>query len=452
MPKFGARVVWLRSRPSRWSTRMTAAFDAAERVSGGPASSTLPNPSTWKLKRSLRSSTAAATWLLKSARTRDAVTEPITTAKPVRMTNVSAAETMASRHRIGIDSSTEHVPRPADRVQQPRVATGLQLAAQVRDEHLDGVRRREGVVAPDLLEEALARDDDALVAHEVLEQLELALGQLDRALAAPDLVRVGVQRQVGDDERRAAPRRPPAQQRPQSGEQLLALERLDEVVVGARVEPFDARLDRVARGEHQDRHVVGRAQPPRDLDAVELGQSEVEDDEVGVVGRRLVERRLAVAGDAHVVAVQAQGALEDLGDLVVVLDDEHPRIATDTGHRTAKGRARDERQISIRSTGGQPVARGEDRRIGAHGLRVLDAGAGVEQDDLVVGLEPAVGAQPADRRDTGGALRADERALEAGGLAHRCEQLVVGHRDRAPAGLGDRVEDPRRPQRGRDGG
>src|SRR3954453_5069985 len=332
MPKFGAPVVWPSRRPSRCSARITPSWGAAERFSGGPSRSTSPPLSTWKLKRSLRSSTAAATWLLKSARTRDAVTEPITTAKPVRMTNVSAAETMASRHRIGIDSSTEHVPRPADRVQQPRLATGLQLAAPVRDEHLDGVRRREGVVAPDLLEEALARDDDALVAHDVLEQLELALGQLDRALAALDLVRVGVQRQVGDDERRAAPRRPAAQQRAQPGEQLLALERLDEVVVGARVEALDARLDGVARGKHEDRHVVGRAQPARDLDAVELRQAEVEDHEVRMVGRGLVERGLAVAGDAHVVAVQAQGALEDLGDLVVVLDDEHPRIATDTVH------------------------------------------------------------------------------------------------------------------------
>src|SRR4051812_24071739 len=132
-------------------------------------------------------------------------------------------------------SSTQHVPRAADGVQQSRLAARLELAPQVRDEDLDRVRRRERVVAPDLFEEALARDDDALVAHEVLEQLELALRQLDRAVAARDLMRIRVQREVGDDERRAAARRPAAQQRAQAGEQLLALERLDEVVVGAGV-------------------------------------------------------------------------------------------------------------------------------------------------------------------------------------------------------------------------
>jgi hypothetical protein len=141
-------------------------------------------------------------------------------------------------------------------------------------------------------------------------------------------VRVGVQREVADDDRGAAAWWTAPEQRAQAREQLLALEGLDEVVVGPGVEALDARLERVARGEHEDRHVIGRPQPPRDLDAVELRQPEVEDDEVGVEGRRLVQRGLAVAGDAHLVTLQAQGALEHLGDLLVVLDDEHARVAT----------------------------------------------------------------------------------------------------------------------------
>ena len=72
---------------------------------------------------------------------------------------------------------------------------------------------------------------------------------------------------------------------PQQGaharEQLLALERLDEVVVGARVQPLDARVERVAGGQDQDRHVVVGAQRARDVEAVELGQAEVEDHEIG---------------------------------------------------------------------------------------------------------------------------------------------------------------------------
>src|SRR5262249_55421599 len=118
--------------------------------------------------------------------------------------------------------------------------------------------------------------------------------------------RVGVQREVADDDRGAAAWWTAPEQRAQAREQLLALERLDEVVVGTGVEALDARLERVARGEHEDRDVVGRSQPPRDLDAIELRQPEIEDDEVRVEGGRLVERGLAVAGDAHLVPLQSQ--------------------------------------------------------------------------------------------------------------------------------------------------
>src|SRR4051794_714070 len=124
----------------------------------GPATSKVPSLRLRLtiLKRSLRSSTAAASSLLKSERTREAVSCPTATAKPHRITNVRADDTTASRQRIGIRLSAEDISRAADRVQQPRLAPGLQLAPQVGDEHLDGVRGGERVIAPDLLEEALA--------------------------------------------------------------------------------------------------------------------------------------------------------------------------------------------------------------------------------------------------------------------------------------------------------
>ena len=111
-----------------------------------------------------------------------------------------------------------------------------------------------------------------------------------------DLAGVGVEPQVADHQVGAAARRPAAQQRAQAGQQLVALEGLDEVVVGARVESLHARLERVAGGEDQDRHVAVVAQPPADLHAVESGQAEVEHHGVGLEQAGLVERGLAVAG------------------------------------------------------------------------------------------------------------------------------------------------------------
>ena len=124
---------------------------------------------------------AAATSRLKLERMRWTVSEPTTSANAHRIVNVSSAETPARRVRIGRRSNVtdtrstkrasdartalecfdgcsgaKDVARSADRVQQSRLALGLQLATQIGDEHLDRVGRREGVVAPHLVQQALA--------------------------------------------------------------------------------------------------------------------------------------------------------------------------------------------------------------------------------------------------------------------------------------------------------
>src|SRR5215207_97588 len=186
------------------------------------------------------------------------------------MTSVSAAEPPARRQRIGWRLYAEYVPRAADRVEETGLATGFELSSEVGHEHFDRVRDGERVVAPDLVEQLLAADHQALVAHQVLQELELALRQIDLTVRALDLVRVGVQRQVADAQRSHPARRAPAQQRAQAGEQLLALERLDEVVVGPDVQAGDARLERVTGREHQNRRVVAvLAQALGDVDAIQ---------------------------------------------------------------------------------------------------------------------------------------------------------------------------------------
>src|SRR3954451_2604152 len=129
------------------------------------------------------------------------VSVPTITAKPHRITSVSAAEPPARRQRIGWRLYAEYVACAADRMEESRFPTGFELPSQIRDEHLDRVGDRERVVAPDLVEQLLARDHEPLVAHQVLEQLELALREVDRALAARDLVGVGVECEVAHAQR-----------------------------------------------------------------------------------------------------------------------------------------------------------------------------------------------------------------------------------------------------------
>src|SRR5687768_5241793 len=153
------------------------------------------SPACWTMRSALVStSRRKSSWIWR------VVSTPTITAKPQRITSVSAAELPASRQRIGSRLYAEDVARAADRMEESRLPTGFQLSSQVGDEDLDRVGDREGVVAPHLVEQLLAADHEALVAHQVLEQLELALRELDRAVAARDLVGVGVEHEVADAE------------------------------------------------------------------------------------------------------------------------------------------------------------------------------------------------------------------------------------------------------------
>src|SRR5437763_1300149 len=92
---------------------------------------------------------------LNCPRTCRAVRTPTSVAKAARITNVSAAEPPASRHRIGSVLYAENVARAADRMEEPRFTTGFKLPSQIGHEHLDGVGHRKRVVAPYFVKQTL---------------------------------------------------------------------------------------------------------------------------------------------------------------------------------------------------------------------------------------------------------------------------------------------------------
>ena len=165
-----------------------------------------------------------------------------------------------------------------------------ELAAQARDVHVERLGRAEPVDVPDLVDEALARDDGAGLGHQQLEELELLAGEVElgrrRALAAR---RAGSTPDGADLERRrlgwrcgaAAPSPGAAQHRPDPRGHLARAERLDDVVVGAELEADDAVGLLAAGGEHDDRDARALAQRAADVVAGAVGEHHVEEDEVG---------------------------------------------------------------------------------------------------------------------------------------------------------------------------
>ena len=124
----------------------------------------------------------------------------------------------------------------------------------------------------------------------------------------------------------AASRRPrrAAQHRADARDHLGAAERLDDVVVGAELEPDDAVGLGPARGQHHDRDVAAAAQRAADVAAVAVGQREVEQDDVGLDLVRELERARRGGGHERLEALARERLGERAGDARLVLDEQHP--------------------------------------------------------------------------------------------------------------------------------
>ena len=147
------------------------------------------------------------------------------------------------------------------------------------------------------------------------------------------------------------------QQRLDPAHQLAQPERLGQVVVGAELEADDLVDLVVARGEDEDRHLgPGRADAAEDLEAVDPGQPDVEDDEVGRLVGRDVEALLAGAGDGDLVAFLLEGVLDATRDGVLVFDDEDG--GGHAGDATPRGPDRRNGQLATTPRGTRSAASG----------------------------------------------------------------------------------------------
>ena len=114
----------------------------------------------------------------------------------------------------------------------------------------------------------------------------------------------------------------PAEDRPDPRGELAQGERLGDVVVGAELEADDLVDLGVLGREHDDRHAGLGPEDPADLDARQLGQHQVEQDEVGALGPEQRERLAAVGGGDGPVALELERFDEGLAERRLVVHDE----------------------------------------------------------------------------------------------------------------------------------
>ena len=159
--------------------------------------------------------------------------------------------------------------------------------------------------------------------EEHLEQRELGGTELELALASTHVIRNWVEDEVGvaEDARRGLGRRA-AEERADTGEQLLDGKRLAQIVVGAGLEPVDPVGHGDKRGQHEDgRAVAACAHPAQHLEPVGRRHRHVEHDKRELPGRERIQGSPPAPGEYDLVVGESEHALErPLKHRVVVYD------------------------------------------------------------------------------------------------------------------------------------
>ena len=178
-----------------------------------------------------------------------------------------------------------------------------------------------------MLDELGARYDAAVVVHHVGEQPVLVRGELDQLAVDRDARSFRIEPQRPALEFRLGMAGRAAQLRPDAGQQLLHVEGLRHVVVGARVHAGDLVAPAVARGQDDDVELLLRPPPLlQDRDAIHLGQAEIEDHHVVGLGVAEEVAVLAVAGAVDGIAGLAQRVAELTVEVWVIFDDENAHV------------------------------------------------------------------------------------------------------------------------------
>ena len=105
-------------------------------------------------------------------------------------------------------------------------------------------------------------------------------------------------------------------------QQLGQHERLDQVIVGATIEAAQALFQRIAGAEDQHRQ-ARRAQPGQQIEAIAIGQAQVQQHQFATVVFDAARRILQAAHPHHLHALVAQGDAHAIAQVHIVFNQQY---------------------------------------------------------------------------------------------------------------------------------
>ncbi|MND39591.1 hypothetical protein D3C80_303140 [compost metagenome] len=103
----------------------------------------------------------------------------------------------------------------------------------------------------------------------------------------------------------------------------MRIERLDDVVVGPEAQARQLVHIFRKRGDHDDRRIPLPPDARQYVDAVELGQTNIEKNEIRSQHGKMRDRRFSIARPDGSVTIADEIGIQNLHDVGIVFDDEN---------------------------------------------------------------------------------------------------------------------------------
>jgi hypothetical protein len=205
----------------------------------------------------------------------------------------------------------------------------LYLLAQVLDVDVHRAFKALQIVAKDPVQKLQPGKGPSRFPGQHLQQLEFAGREVHDLAPHPHLVAAAINGQVAKAHLRrtlSSILSDPAQHRPHLGHQLAGAEGLGDVIIRTQIQADELVLLGGLGRKHDDGHFGLGSQDAADVEAVHLGQQQVQDDEIWPLLAGQPQGFQAIVGDEYPVAGSLQVEPDQVYDLAVVVHHQDPTL------------------------------------------------------------------------------------------------------------------------------
>src|SRR5690606_5215907 len=168
-----------------------------------------------------------------------------------------------------------------------------------------------------------ARQYPATIPDQLQQQGKFTARKADQLVVAPHLLAFRADAKLADNNFIVLRFITATQAGTNTRTQFIQLERLDQIIVGARIKTFDTIRQGIARANNNDRdRTVAGTQLFQHLDAVEAGQSEIKQHQVEMLALQRTQYLVTAINPVDGITVSTQGTLQAIAKQRIIFNQQ----------------------------------------------------------------------------------------------------------------------------------